>query len=116
MKNRARSFVESRGFISFLASVASICIGLIFGYFLLIYFNPAMSLSGLLKILITGVSSPEKFAKVLYQAAPLIFTGLSVALCGYCPSNALVGGAYRGDAGRCDLGVLPGYLQGAFQC
>ncbi len=79
MKNRARSFVESRGFISFLASVASICIGLIFGYFLLIYFNPAMSLSGLLKILITGVSSPEKFAKVLYQAAPLIFTGLSVA-------------------------------------
>ena len=61
-----------------LSSVSSIVIGLIFGYIMLVIFNPARSGNGLWNLISTGLSSPAKLAKVLYQAAPLILTGLSV--------------------------------------
>jgi ABC-type uncharacterized transport system permease subunit len=51
---------------------------LIVGYILLVFFKPSMSLYGLRQILFAGVSKTEKFAKVLYQTAPLMMTGLSV--------------------------------------
>lgn len=69
---------KSQGFVSVLASVISIVAGLIFGFVLLIIFNPSCALNGLGHILAAGLSSSDKFAKVLYQAAPLIMTGLSV--------------------------------------
>lgn len=69
---------RKRGFASFLASFVSIIIGLIFGYFLLLSFDSQNALYGIKQILFAGVSSPAKIAKVLYQAAPLILTGLSV--------------------------------------
>jgi simple sugar transport system permease protein len=70
MKNRLKGVLTSQGMISFIASVASIAIGLIFGYVLLVCFNQAQALNGLGKILFAGASSAEKFSKVLYQAAP----------------------------------------------
>ncbi len=66
------------GFESFLASAAAIGIGLIFGLILLVIFKADKSLYGFSQILLTGFGSSAKFAKVLYQAAPLIMTGLSV--------------------------------------
>lgn len=66
------------GFESFLASAAAIAIGLVFGFLLLVLFKADKSLYGLSQILITGFGSTAKLAKVLYQAAPLIMTGLSV--------------------------------------
>lgn len=78
MKNKKSNILQNPGVTSFLASAASILIGLIFGYLLLLYFNPSMSAYGLGRILFTGAGDLEKFSKVLYQAAPLIMTGLAV--------------------------------------
>ncbi|MDD4839870.1 MAG: ABC transporter permease [Clostridia bacterium] len=71
--------LDKPGFHSLTASVLSIVIGLIFGYLLLVFLKSGKSTNGIIKILVTGFSNPAKFAKVLYQAAPLILTGLSVA-------------------------------------
>ena len=68
-----------KGMISVLASVISILIGLLFGLLLLIIVNPAMAFPKFGELLTAGVSSLPKLAKVLYQAAPLIMTGLAVA-------------------------------------
>ena len=72
------SFFSNPGFVSFLASIISIICGLLIGYILLIIFNSSHANEGLIHLLTAGISSPAKFAKVLYQAAPLILTGLSV--------------------------------------
>lgn len=68
-----------KGLISVLSSVISILIGLLFGLILLIVVNPAQAFPKFGEMLTAGFSSASKFAKVLYQAAPLIMTGLSVA-------------------------------------
>ena len=78
MMTKFKKLVQSPVLSSFLASVASIGIGLIFGYIILVFINPSMSLYGLGKILFAGAGSAEKVSKVLYQAAPLIMTGLAV--------------------------------------
>ena len=68
-----------KGLISVLASVISILIGLLFGLLLLLAVNPAMAFPKFGELLTAGVSSLPKLSKVLYQAAPLVMTGLSVA-------------------------------------
>ena len=68
-----------KGMISVLASVISILVGLLFGLLLLIAVNPAMAFPKFGELLTAGFSSLPKLAKVLYQAAPLIMTGLAVA-------------------------------------
>jgi ABC-type uncharacterized transport system permease subunit len=73
-----KSIIKSEGFLSFMSSLVSILCGLIIGYILLWIFNPAFANFGLKNLLTAGFSSKEKLAKVLYQAAPLIMTGLSV--------------------------------------
>lgn len=100
MMTKFKKLVQSHGFASFLASMASIAIGLIFGYLLLLFFNPSMSLYGLGKILFAGASTSEKFSKVLYQAAPLIMTGLAV------------GFAFK--TGLFNIGATGQYTMGAF--
>jgi len=100
MMTKFKKFVQSPGLSSFLASVASIGIGLIFGYLLLAFLNPSMSFYGLGKILFAGASSAEKFSKVLYQAAPLIMTGLAV------------GFAFK--TGLFNIGASGQYTMGAF--
>lgn len=73
-----RKLIKSKGFTSFLASLASIAVGLVVGMIVLLFFDASHALSGMGKIVVTGVSTLPKFAKVLYQAAPLIMTGLAV--------------------------------------
>ena len=68
-----------KGLISVLSSVISILIGLLFGLILLLIVNPAQAFPKFGELLTAGISSSAKFAKVLYQAAPLIMTGLAVA-------------------------------------
>ncbi len=60
------------------ASLISIGIGLLFGLALLLALDPGHAFYGFTRILFTGFSATDKLAKVLYQAAPLIMTGLSV--------------------------------------
>jgi len=76
--------MKKRGFnttllTSILSSVGAIAIGLLIGYILLLITKPSHAGWGMQKIMTVGVSDPKKFAKVLYQAMPLICTGLSVA-------------------------------------
>ncbi len=68
-----------KGLISVLSSVISIFVGLLFGLLLLLLIKPAQAFPKFGEMLTAGVSTAPKFAKVLYQAAPLIMTGLSVA-------------------------------------
>ena len=95
-----KSFFKSKSFVSILASVISIVVGLIIGFILLIAFNAPYALSGLGSIATTGLSSSGKFAKVMYQAAPLIMTGLSV------------GFAFK--TGLFNIGATGQYTVGAF--
>ncbi|MGE4353386.1 MAG: ABC transporter permease [Oscillospiraceae bacterium] len=76
--DKLKTFTHSQGFVSFLASLFSILCGLVFGYLLLLVFNSDMAAYGMRQMLTSGVSSSSKFAKVLYQSAPLMMTGLSV--------------------------------------
>lgn len=100
MKKQLADWVRKPGFASFLASVFSIIIGLAFGFILLIIFNPSKSLLGMERMLFAGIGSSEKLAKVLYQAAPLIMTGLAV------------GFAFK--TGLFNIGASGQYLTGAF--
>ena len=68
-----------KGLVSVLSSVISILVGLLFGLILLIIVNPSQAFPKFGEMLTAGLSSAPKLAKVLYQAAPLIMTGLSVA-------------------------------------
>lgn len=74
-----RRLGESQGFMSFLSSFISIIFGLIFGFVFLLIVNPGNALHGMGQMMGTGFGSLAKFGKVLYQAAPLLMTGLSVA-------------------------------------
>lgn len=100
MMARIKKLFQSAGFASFLASLASICIGLVFGFILLLFFNSDMALYGLKQIVTAGLSTAAKFAKVLYQTAPLMLTGLSV------------GFAFK--TGLFNIGATGQYTMGAF--
>ena len=67
---------ENPGLVSVLASVASIAIGLLFGFVLLLILNAKNALPGMGTLLSKGASD---FGNVLYRAAPLVMVGLSVA-------------------------------------
>jgi len=75
MKTKKRN---KQGLINSLASLLSIVGGLLFGFILLIIFNPTYAFYGLNKILTTGIAALDKMGKVFYQSAPLLMTGLSV--------------------------------------
>ena len=61
-----------------LASLISIGVGLIVGLILIYALNAKAAGGAFISLITTGFRSSDKFAKVLYQAAPLIMTGLSV--------------------------------------
>lgn len=95
-----RHFFASQGFTSCLASLVSIAFGLIFGLVMLFVFNADSALYGFGKMMTTGFATSEKLAKVLYQSAPLIMTGLSV------------GFAFK--TGLFNIGATGQYTVGAF--
>lgn len=76
---KIRKFLENDGVASFLSSLVAIIVGMVFGLILLFAFNAPFAMKGLSLILTTGISQIDKLAKVFYQAAPLILTGLAVA-------------------------------------
>jgi ABC-type uncharacterized transport system permease subunit len=97
---KLKKIIQRPGFDSFLASAASIGIGLVFGFLLLVVFKSSKSLYGFQQILFAGFSTAGKFSKVLYQAAPLILTGLSV------------GFAFK--TGLFNIGASGQYMMGTF--
>ncbi len=77
-KSGAQTLDLRRSATSLIASLISILIGLVIGLILLFCFNANFALTGFKNLISSGFSAPAKFAKVLYQAAPLIMTGLAV--------------------------------------
>jgi simple sugar transport system permease protein len=75
---KLREKILRAGSVSIASSLVSIIIGILFGCILLFILKPSAALQGIVSMLTAGFSSTEKFAKVLYQAAPLVMTGLSV--------------------------------------
>ena len=67
-----------RDFTSLVASLISIAAGLLLGLILLYVFNAGKALYGFENMLTNGIRNTDKMAKVLYTAAPLMMTGLSV--------------------------------------
>ena len=77
MAGKGKRF-HMKGGSSLLASLISILAGLLLGFILLMVFNFNKAGYGLSNILFSGISSPDRIAKVLYTAAPLLMTGLPV--------------------------------------
>ena len=73
-----RKFLQTRGTLSLMGSLVSILAGLLLGFILLLIFNPAHAIGGLEDMLLSGARDMSKLGKVLYTAAPLLMTGLSV--------------------------------------
>ena len=71
--------INRKALFGIMASLVSILVGLILGLILLFVFDSSRALVGFEALITTGLSTTDKLAKVLYQAAPLILTGLSVA-------------------------------------
>lgn len=86
--------------VSILAAFLSVGIGLVLGFLLLLCMNPQAAASGMGDMLVTGISDPDRFGKVLYQAAPLMLCGLSV------------GFAFK--TGLFNIGAAGQYTVGAF--
>ena len=104
MDNRKSFFgrlASSEGFLSVLASLICIVIGLLLGVVVLAIIEPAHAINdGLLVILQSGIKSPRNMGTVLANAAPLIMTGLSV------------GFAFK--TGLFNIGAAGQYTLGAF--
>ena len=75
---RSKNLLRSKGAVSFFASLVSIGIGLLIGLILLYIINAKAAGGAFISLITTGFKSSDRLAKVLYQAAPLIMTGLSV--------------------------------------
>lgn len=67
------------GVLGTLAALVSILCGLFLGFLLLLCLNPTHAAPGFLRLLTAGFANGKYFAEVLYRAAPLLLTGLSVA-------------------------------------
>ncbi len=78
LMERARKASASPGALSIYSSLVSIVIGLVLGFILLIVFNPSAAGNGVVNLLTTAFREGDQLAKLLYQAAPLIFVGVAV--------------------------------------
>lgn len=73
------SAVKSKGFSSFSSSLIAIGLGLLVGYFIMLFVNPSEAGEGILKVLAGGFSGGSKgLGDVFYFATPLLCTGLAV--------------------------------------
>lgn len=78
MAEQKKRTLRIPGSTSILASLISIGVGLVVGLILLFVLNARAAGGAFVSLITAGFRSSDKFAKVLYQAAPLIMTGLSV--------------------------------------
>jgi len=70
------------GGMSALSSVLAVVVGLLAGFIILLITNPSQAFGGFIIILTGGFSDMFNLGQVLYYAAPIIMTGLSVGFAG----------------------------------
>jgi len=76
--DRARAAAASPGALSIYSSLVSIVVGVLLGFILLVVFNTGAAGNGVVNLLTTAFREGDQLAKLLYQAAPLIFVGVAV--------------------------------------
>lgn len=92
---------QNQGFISFLASITSIVIGLVFGFLLLLILDAKNAPAGMANMLTNGI---KDIGNVLYRATPLIMVGLAVGF-------AFKVGLFNiGASGQYTIGALLGLI------
>lgn len=103
-KETFKKLIASNGSVSFMGTVISIIMGLVLGFILLLAFNAPFAMEGMTKILTTAFETPGETAKLLYEATPLIFVGLSV---GFASKTGLfnIGAPGQYTVGAC-LGLI----------
>lgn len=79
MENKKRFKIDSRSTTAVMASLIAILIGLVVGLAVLLIFDAKNAFQGFGYIITAGFSSISSLSKTIYQAVPLICTGLSVA-------------------------------------
>jgi len=79
---KGRSFLTTMSGMNALSSVMAVVLGLIAGFIVLLVSNPSQALVGFVTILTGGFSDMFNAGMVLYYAAPIIMTGLSVGFAG----------------------------------
>lgn len=106
-----KSIFKAGNPIGLYASLISIGVGLLIGAILLFILDAKAAPAGFLSLISAGFRSTDKFAKVLYQAAPLLMTGLSVGF-------AFKTGLFNiGASGQYTIGAALALIFGiAFQC
>lgn len=94
-----KKMMNGEGIYSFLSSLMAIIIGMLVGFIVLLIANPAQAGNGLLAILKGGFGSMRDIGQTLYNATPIILTGLSVGFANKCglfniggPGQVIVGG------------------------
>jgi simple sugar transport system permease protein len=98
------------------SSLLAIAVGLLAGLLVLLFSNPAQAFAGFAAILTAGISDGKNMGQILYQATPIIMTGLSVGfasrtgLFNIGASGQFIVGAYVAIliGVKCDF--LPGHL------
>lgn len=78
MKDKLKTLTQSTGFMNFIASLAAIFVGLLFGLIILLISNPSQAFPAFITILKGGLTNLEGIGEVWYFATPIIMTGLSV--------------------------------------
>ena len=79
---KGRGFLITMGGMNALSSVMAVILGLIAGFVILLVSNPSQAFVGFMTILTGGFSDMFNLGMVLYYAAPIIMTGLSVGFAG----------------------------------
>ncbi len=58
----------------------AIGIGILLGFIIMLIFNPRSAMNATITLLFSGFTSVRSIGNVLYSSAPIILTGLAVAL------------------------------------
>lgn len=70
-----KRILNGKGFMSFTAALLAIFLGLIFGFFVMLFANPEYAFSGFTTVVTGGFS---RLGDVFYFATPILMTGLAV--------------------------------------
>ena len=102
--------------VNVLSSVTAVIVGLLAGFFILLFSNASQAFQGFGAIFTGGFSSMRNFGQVLYFATPIIMTGLSVGfssktgLFNIGAAGQFIVGAYAAVLVGVKCGFLPGHL------